>query len=434
MVATWNITLATEKLTKRHIDGLRPSDKPYRHYDTELKGFGVLVLPSGIKSYIVEYRPDGGGRNVAKKRMTLGRVGVLTPDQARTIARERLAEVRHGNDPLADRLTKRRELKLSELIDQWEIENPPGKRTRRPMKELTRAYTISRLRNHVDPILGKKRVSNVTVDDVSDMIRRIAKGETAKDCPSAKKRGRIMVRGGEGAALKVASDLSIIFGYAIEKGLVSFNPVTHARKPRAGKRNSFLSAKEFTQMAQAFSELEAEGVNPTGIAILRLMMLTGARPGEIEGLVWSEVDLDYGCLNLANTKTGYSVRPLPMAAVTLLKKQPHTESPFVFPATRGAGHFTGAKKIWNQARTRAELPDRVRYHARHAMATLALADGWDAVSVAAIMGHRGPRTTLATYAHVLDANAMKAVQNVGQKIAASMEVTGDKRGRRNCHR
>ena len=72
--------MATEKLTKRHIDGLKASAKPYRHYDTELKGFGVLVLPSGVKSYIVEYRPDGGGRSVAKKRMTLGRVGELTPE------------------------------------------------------------------------------------------------------------------------------------------------------------------------------------------------------------------------------------------------------------------------------------------------------------------------------------------------------------------
>src|SRR3546814_14607122 len=62
----------------------------YPVYDAELKGFGVIVLPSGIISYIVEYRPDGGGRNVAKKRMTLGRVGEITPDQARTLARDRL--------------------------------------------------------------------------------------------------------------------------------------------------------------------------------------------------------------------------------------------------------------------------------------------------------------------------------------------------------
>ncbi|HMU23334.1 MAG TPA: site-specific integrase [Sphingorhabdus sp.] len=412
--------MASEKLTKRHIDGLRPATKMYRHYDIELKGFGVQVLPSGIKSYIVEYRPDGGGRNVAKKRMTLGRVGEITPDQARALARDRLAEVRHGTDPLSDRQTKRREMKLSEFIDQWETDAPVSKRTGRPMKELTRSYMLARLRHHVVPILGRKRVSDVTVDDINDMIRRIAKGETAKDAPSAKKRGRIKVRGGEGAALKVASDLSIIFNYAIERRLVPTNPVTHARKPRAGKRHEFLSAAEFTLIGQALTELEAEGCNPAGIAILRLILLTGARPSEIESLTWAEVDFDHQCLRLAQSKTGYSVRPLAMAAVNILSAIERSKSPYVFPATRGEGHFTGAKKIWNQARSKAGLPGRVRYHARHAMATFALADGVDAVSVAAILGHKGPRTTLATYAHVIDKSAAHAVENVGGKIATAL--------------
>src|SRR3546814_1221476 len=85
-----NSDLATAKLTKRYIDGLKPAAKRYPVYDAELKGFGVIVLPSGIISYIVEYRPDGGGRNVAKKKMTLCRVGEIKPDQAQTLDRERL--------------------------------------------------------------------------------------------------------------------------------------------------------------------------------------------------------------------------------------------------------------------------------------------------------------------------------------------------------
>ncbi len=414
--------MTTEKLTKRHIDGLMAASRPYRHYDTELKGFGVLVLPSGVKSYILEYRPDGGGRNVAKKRMTLGRVGELTPDQARSIARDRLADVRRGDDPLVDRQTKRRELKLAEFIDQWDHDAPAGKRSGRPMTEPARTYMLSRLRHHVVPILGAKRIGEVTVDDVNGMIRRIARGETAKDGPSGKKRGRVKVRGGEGAALKVASSLSIIFNYAIEKRLILTNPVTHARKPRAGKRHDFLTASEFTQIAQALAELEAEGCNPAGIAILRLILLTGARPSEIERLKWAEVDTDHQCLRLAESKTGYSVRPLSQAAVDILSEVSREPSPYVFPATRGDGHFTGAKKIWNQARTKAGLPGRVRYHARHAMATFALADGVDPVSVAAIMGHKGPRTTLATYAHVIDGTAARAVEAVGQKIAVAMQT------------
>lgn len=410
------------KITKRLVDNLLPRAKRYVIYDAEVKGFGVRVMPSGVATYIVEYRPNGGGRNITKRRMSLGRVGEITPDQARNLARNRLSEVRHGQDPLEDRQTKRREMTVSGLVDQWEIENPPGRRTGRPMEPRTKTYTLSRLRHHAIPILGKKRVSEVTVSDINDFIQRVSKGETAKDLPGTRKRGRIKVRGGQGAARKVATDLSIIFGYAVEKGIVAVNPVTAARKPRPGKRYDFLSTDEFAAMAEALNALEAEGVNPTGIAILRLLLLTGARPSEIEQLRWSEVDVRGRCLRLEKSKTGYSIRPLSTAAFDLITSQPKlNSSPFVFPATRGDGNFSGSKKIWVQARDRAGLPNRVRYHARHAIASLALSEGIDVASVAALMGHKGPRTTLAVYAHVIDSRAAEAADSIGAKISAAME-------------
>lgn len=69
------------KLTKRTIDALRPKAKAYVAYDSELHGFGVRIMPSGHKSFIIEYRPHGGGRSVATRRLTLGGLGALTPDQ-----------------------------------------------------------------------------------------------------------------------------------------------------------------------------------------------------------------------------------------------------------------------------------------------------------------------------------------------------------------
>jgi integrase len=413
--------MPAEKITKRLIDSLSRRDRPYITYDTDLKGFGVRVMPSGVATYIVEYRPDGGGRKVPKKRMTLGRVGELTPDQARSIARDRLGEVRHGHDPLADRQTKRRELNITDLIEQWAAENPPGRRTGKPMEPRTHANTLARLKHHAVPILGRKRVSAVTVDDVNDFIRRVSKGDTARNVPSTKKRGRINVRGGQGAALKVASDLSLIFNYAIEKQIITANPVKAARKPRPGKRYDFLSPEEFGAMGGALTALEAEGINPIGIAILRVILLTGARPSEIEGLRWTEIDLEGQCLRLQKSKTGYSSRPLSSAALKILTSQPrHAKSPFVFPATRGDGYFTDSKNTWVLARQMADLPNRVRYHARHAMASLALSEGIDVVSVAALLGHKGPRTTLATYAHVIDSRASQAATTIGEKIFAAL--------------
>lgn len=413
--------MARAKITKRLVDSLQPEAARYVVYDTEVKGFGVRVTPSGAATYIVEYRPDGGGRNVTKNRMSLGRVGEITPEEARNLARNRLGEVRHGLDPLEDRQTKRREMTVSGLTDQCDEENPPGRRTGKPMELRTKAYTLSRLRHHAVPILGRKRVSEVTVDDINDFIRRVSKAETAKNAAGPRRRGRIKVRGGEGAARKVAADLSLVFGYAVEKGILTANPVSAARKPRPGKRYDFLSEDEFAAMAEALTALEAEGVNPVGVAVLRLFLLTGARPSEIEQLRWSEVDQQGRCLRLEKSKTGYSVRPLAPAALELINAQPRRpQSSFVFPASRGDGHFVGSKKIWAQARERAGLPDRVRYHVRHAIASIALSEGIDVASVAALMGHKCPRTTLAIYAHVIDSRASEAADSIGAKIAAAM--------------
>lgn len=413
--------MTATKITRRVVDALVPTDKAFVVYDCDLKGFGVRVMPSGVATYIVEYRPGEGGRGVAKKRMALGRTNEITPDEARRKAADMLSAVRHGEDPLLERETKRREMKVADLIDQWETENPPGRKTGRPMAERTRQYTLARLRHHVVPLLGAKRVSAVTVDDVNDLIRRISKGETSFSEKSTKARGRIVVTGGEGAARKVASDLSIIYGYAVERRIVSENPVAAARKPKAGKRHDYLRPDEMGALGAALARMEDEGTNPAGIAILRLILLTGARPAEIEGLKWSEVDPHGPCLRLTDSKTGYSTRPLSAAAMAILAGIPRIDgSPYVFPATRGDGHFLGSKKVWNKARELAGLPDRVRYHARHAVATLSLSAGNDVASVAAIMGHKGPRTTLSTYAHVVDDRAARAAEQVAGQIEAAL--------------
>jgi hypothetical protein len=75
--------MSVVKLSKRTVDGLVPGAKAYIAFDAALKGFGVRVLPTGAKSWIIAYRPGGGGRAVGKRRLKLGDVGELTPDEAR---------------------------------------------------------------------------------------------------------------------------------------------------------------------------------------------------------------------------------------------------------------------------------------------------------------------------------------------------------------
>jgi Arm DNA-binding domain len=84
------------KIGKRTVDGLSPRDKAYVVFDETVKGFGVKVGPNGVKTFVLEYRPGAGGRGVAKRRLTLGRYGVATPEQARAAALDALARIRMG--------------------------------------------------------------------------------------------------------------------------------------------------------------------------------------------------------------------------------------------------------------------------------------------------------------------------------------------------
>ncbi|ABF54107.1 hypothetical protein Sala_2399 [Sphingopyxis alaskensis RB2256] len=110
--------MPTGKLTKRAIDALAvPDSKQLIYWDSEVKGFGLRVLPSGLKTFVVQYRNAEG----IKRRMNLGRFGVLTVDTARDLAKLKLAEVIVGEDP-ADKVRQvRKGMTVAEMCD-WYLE------------------------------------------------------------------------------------------------------------------------------------------------------------------------------------------------------------------------------------------------------------------------------------------------------------------------
>ncbi|MGO4835816.1 integrase arm-type DNA-binding domain-containing protein, partial [Rhizobiaceae sp. 2RAB30] len=220
--------MRSRKLTKMIVDGLEPAGKLYRVYDAEMKGFCVQVSPSGDKRWQVEYRPHPGGRDVPKKRMTLGAANVLTSDEARKAAQAVLADAAKGEDPAGEKTAKRREKKIADLVDTFEAEGGfilRGVRIGQPMKPRSKAWMINRLRHHVVPLIGGKRVSEVTPADIEKMAKDIAAGRTAKDEKVGPRR-RVIVKGGEGQARRVVRDVSGLFTFAIRNPAfdVSENP------------------------------------------------------------------------------------------------------------------------------------------------------------------------------------------------------------------
>jgi integrase len=177
------------------------------------------------------------------------------------------------------------------------------------------------------------------------------------------------------------------------------------------------------KLGSAPEEVEAEGGNPMAINMIRLLVLTGCRRNEIAGLRWSEVDVDHACLRLRDTKTGRSVRPLGTAALVLLSTLPRIAgTDYVFPATSGASHFQGVKKVWAKVRQKAELqPDIVLHTLRHTVGSAAVSGGESLAMTGAILGHANHRST-ALYAHIQNDPARQAADRVIGRIAAALNA------------
>src|SRR5512134_1567997 len=106
------------KLTKRTIEPLAPRDVDYIAWDQDIPGFGVRVMPSGRKSFVLQYR---AGRR--SRRMVLAYVGILTPEQARSMAMHHLVTLRQGVDPLADRDVGRDAVTVKDLAARFDAEH-----------------------------------------------------------------------------------------------------------------------------------------------------------------------------------------------------------------------------------------------------------------------------------------------------------------------
>lgn len=413
------------RITKATADAAQMKAGRYTIWDSSLPGFGLRVEPTGARVWVVKYRADGGGRNAAQRLMSLGKYPIVSAPDARAAATKVLAKAQLGADPAGDLKERRRAMTVTQLVDLYEKEGcavQRGIRQGEPMKALTKAYTMARLRHHVVPLLGAKRASDVNEGDVEKFVRDVTKGKTAKDEKTGPGK-RIIVRGGDGAARKVVRDLSAVFSFAQRRRILSANPVAMASVRKTdNRRERFLTLEEVKRLGDALSELEAEGVNAKAVNICRLWTLTGCRRNEIAGLKWAECDLERGLLIFEDTKTGRSVRPLGGAAVALLvalKKDAAEDATFVFPAERGDGFYHGTKGVWPDVRKRAGLPDVTPHTLRHSVGSAAASAGEALLMVGALLGHSNARST-AIYAHIAHDPARLAADRAIGPLATAL--------------
>ena len=411
------------KLTKRVVDAAEPTGKRHEIWDSELSGFGLRIEESGKKTFFVRYRV-GGGRRATRRNMTIGTYGAVTPEEARGEAKKILGQVANGHDPADVRNARRREMTLGELVDFYEEKGcviQRGLRQGQPMKPMTKRQTLKRLRNHVVPLLGCKRISDVRPKDVEQLARDISAGKTKKDEKTGL-RTRVIVRGGEGAGRKVVRDLSAVFTFAQRHELRLDNPCAHAAVNKVdNKRKRYLTLEEVQRLGKALRQLEQEGANPKAINIARLWALTGFRRNEAAGLKREEVDFGRGGVRLIDSKEGESIRPLEAPALALLRSLPAKDkSPYFFPAERGKGFYVGTKRIWPKAIQLARLAGITPHTLRHTLGSTAVSYGESLKMAGAILGHATSAAT-EVYAHLQHDPSKRVADRVSGMISAALD-------------
>jgi integrase len=403
------------KLSKRVVDAIRPDRANGRDVfvwdtgDGALKGFGVRMKPSGSASYIVQYRTAEG----RTRRLVIGKLGTLTPDEARTLSRDKLAAAAKGQDPSAERHAARAAITVAELCDLY-LEEAKGR-----VKSSTLTMDQSRIERHVKPLLGRHVVRCLAPEDVERMQLDIAAGKTARKRPEG--RGGATT-GGRGVAARTVGMLGTVLEFACRRRLIATNPARGVPKLPEGRGRRFLNLDEIAQLGAAMRAAEADGFeNRIGLVAIRFLLLTGLRRNEALALPWEWVDLRARCIRFADTKSGAQLRPLGAASVTLLNALSQSRSAgFVFPSHRGDGHFIGLPRVLARLCVRARLKGVTVHVLRHSFAAAAAEMGFSELTIAGLLGHSVPGVT-ARYAHLAPDRALLAAADaVARRIATAL--------------
>lgn len=408
------------RLTKSVVDRAKPEQSDYFLWDNELKGFGIKISKGGRKSYVCKYRV-GNGRTAPTRRMTIGAHGSpWTVDQARAEARKLLGKVANGEDPAREKQDAKKQITVAQLCDLYLDQGIATK------KASTIATDKGRIARHIKPLLGRKKVLDVTRADIKRFMQDVANGKTSADIKTGLY-GRAIVRGGKGTASRTVGLLGGIFSFAFDCGMIETNPVRGIKRFADKKGDRYLSQQELVALGKALRDSLLDGLNPQAIAILKLLIFTGARKGEIETLRWNEVDFDGGYLKLSDSKTGQKAIPLNAGALEVLAPIARVDgSPFVFPAHRGKGHYEGTPKVWRIVRSMAGIEDVRLHDLRHSFASIAVSGGASLPIIGALLGHTNSTTTQ-RYAHLHDDPLKAASEAVGNRIAASLSENGENR-------
>ena len=372
------------------IQRLMPGDTVF---DTELSAFGAR-RQVGPASYFVKTRVKG-----RQKWVTIGKHGApWTPDSARKEARKIMTDAIDGVDRVAAKRYASAASTFAEVAQRFAVTYGPK------LKPRTLEEYEGLIRRYLVPTFGSLRIDAIVRADVTSAHAKWAEHPRAAN-----------------HALAV---LSKIMSWAEEHGLRpdQSNPCFKIKKYREIKRQRYLSTDELARLGQALAGAERDdAISPAAAAALRLLLLTGARLGEILSLRWSYVDLPRRLLILPDSKTGEKTIPLNDPAIAVLTGIARVDgNPHVIVGHRTGSPMVDLFKPWSVVRARAGLDDLRIHDLRHTFASVAVETGGSLPMIGKLLGHHEPQTT-ARYAHLANDPVSRLSESTANIIAERLK-------------
>ena len=359
---------------------LKPRKSVREVRDGKLKGFGVRVSPSGRKQFFIHCQHRG--ERIWK---IVGEAGCMSVMDARASAAEMLTAIRRGEEaPHTPDKT------LFEAVAEIAFRRHEG-----VWKPGTLRVNRSYLQSRIMPHFAGRPIAGIDRQEVRSWFARLRATPVAAD--------------------RSMPILSVIMREAERMGMrpEGSNPCRGIRRYRRKGRERFLSDDEIHRLSTRLKAHEARW--PQQVAVIRLLLLTGCRKGELLTLQWP--DYREGHLFLRDSKVGPRTVWLSEPARAVLDSL-ERKGRWVFPAPEGdrLRSANWLNHFWQRVCAEAELEDMHLHDLRHTVASLALRQGETVLAIGRLLGHRNPETTL-KYIHLADA----MMQDAAEKVGAALE-------------
>lgn len=379
-----------KKLTKRIVESIKPNKtEELLVWDSEIRGFGLRVYPSGRRTYFVQYRNEFQ----RTRRKKIGVHGHVTAEEAREIAKGLLGDVAKGGDPSQDIKSKRIKPSFADLAKEYlEVYAKTNKRPKsyREDQKMLEGIILKRWPD--------KKVEELTTQDIQHLHHEL------KDTPYMANRVRAL--------------LSKMLNIAIQWKWRTDNPVNGVQKYQEQKRNRWLDEDELEKL---WGALEMHHNQSVAKAIW-LLVLTGSRRNEVLSATWDQFDLDKGIWTKpAHTTKQNRMEHLPLSSrvITLLKgMKGNSKDKHLFPSKIPGQHLQDIKKSWSSIQKRAGLKNIRLHDLRHTHASHLVSSGLSLSIVGKLLGHTQASTTQ-RYAHLADAPLRQATELFSLKVQFS---------------